>query len=237
MTLLSIAQSIAQDTKDGQIPTSIVGNNNSTAVQLFSSIKRATKYIARSHDWQALTSTHTFNTANGVSGYDLPSDISGNKIINNSIYNDTTRWKFQGPQSDATWQLYTKGMLKAVGPMYFWQIRQKKFEILPVPTAVESVSYRYIQNTPIESALFVRQTDWLADTDTSILDEFTIELEARWRYLQFKGKPYAEAKLEADEDLRERIAQDKGPGDVYMNTTIPTNGNPMYYYQPLPIAP
>jgi hypothetical protein len=41
MTLLTIATNIAKDTKSGELPTTIYGNSNNTAVLLFSAIRIA----------------------------------------------------------------------------------------------------------------------------------------------------------------------------------------------------
>jgi len=61
MTLLSIAQEVLQQTKSATVPTTIVGNNQTVAVQVLEVLKRSIINLARSYYWQELLKEYSFN--------------------------------------------------------------------------------------------------------------------------------------------------------------------------------
>ena len=54
------------------------------------------------------------------------------------------------------------------------------------------------------------QSDWLADTDTSLLDEDLIELGVTWRMLSRLGMAYAEERDEYEREVDKAVARDGG---------------------------
>lgn len=208
MSLLTIAQSIAKDTKAGEVPSTIINNNNETAKQLLSAIRRATFLMSQAHDWQILIAEYNFNTSNGTSSYSLPSDIDGTRILNNTFWDSTNRRQGVGVLTPQEWQYFKRSSVAQSSINDYYRIRGGNLLIFPTPSSTRTIYYEYVKNTPVKSSGGTAQTDWAADSDLPYIDSFLIELQAKWIYLSFNGKPYAEAKLEADQYLQTKIGQD-----------------------------
>lgn len=64
-----------------------------------------------------------------------------------------------------------------------------------------------------------RYSDWLADTDFSVLDEDVLSLGVQWRYLRQKGLPYQTILQDYKAEVRRTASHQKGA------TTIPIGKN------------
>lgn len=60
------------------------------------------------------------------------------------------------------------------------------------------------------------QADWVADSDTSVLDEDLIELGVVWRTLRRIGVSYDEERAEYENQVRQSIARDGGTSNIYL---------------------
>ena len=61
MTLLTIAKEVLQDI-GLEVPSTIFGNSNETAVRILQAINRSGRDIVRKGDWTVLENEHTFST-------------------------------------------------------------------------------------------------------------------------------------------------------------------------------
>jgi hypothetical protein len=86
MSLLTIAQNVA-DFTGFERPSTVVGNTDPIARQLFAFINREGKQLMRSNNWPVLLKEHTFNTVNGTQSYDLPTDYD--RSVGSTMYNRT----------------------------------------------------------------------------------------------------------------------------------------------------
>jgi len=207
MTLLTISQNVLKRNKSSEVPATIAGNSNDTAKLVFQAVRDATYIVKESHDWQKLIKTYSFNTVASQSAYDLPSDIEDTKIIPNTFWNATTRFQLEGPLSLGDWQLLKNWPLISTIIQNFI-ILDNKVNIYPTPTSAASLNYLYLSNEVIRADDSSEQTEWLADDDYSVLNEYAIELQASWIYLKQLGRPYDEEKLKADNYLQDTINQD-----------------------------
>lgn len=207
MTLLTISQNVLKRNKASEIPATIAGNNNDTAKLVFQAVRDGTYIVKEAHDWQKLIKTHSFNSVPSQAAYNLPDDIEDTKIIPNTFWNATTRFQFEGPLSYGDWQLLKNWPLISTIIQNFI-ILDDQVNIYPIPTAVNSLNYLYITKEIIRAEDGSPQSEWLADDDYSILNEYAIELQASWLYLKQLGRPYDEEKLKADNYLENLISQD-----------------------------
>lgn len=207
MTLLTISQNVLKRNKASEIPATIAGNNNDTAKLVFQAVRDGTYIVKEAHDWQKLIKTHSFNSVPSQAAYNLPDDIEDTKIIPNTFWNATTRFQFEGPLSYGDWQLLKNWPLISTIIQNFI-ILDDQVNIYPIPTAVNSLNYLYITKEIIRAEDGSPQSEWLADNDYSILNEYAIELQASWLYLKQLGRPYDEEKLKADNYLENLISQD-----------------------------
>lgn len=207
MTLLTIAQNTLKRCKSSELPTTIVSNNNDVAKLVFSAIRDATSIVKEAHSWQKLIKTYTFSTVVSQAAYDLPTDIEDTQIIPNTFWNSTTRFQLEGPLNYSDWQLLKNWPLTSTIIQNFI-ILNNQVNIYPVPTSADSLNYLYLTNLLIRAADTSEQSEWLADDDYSVLNEYAIELQASWIYLKQLGRPYDEEKLKADNYLENLIRQD-----------------------------
>lgn len=207
MTLLSICQDVARNTKV-KVPNTIIGNFELEAVRLLQAATETVNDLLKRVDWQELHAEATIATVASTEAYSLPSDFE--RIVNDSAWNSTTRYPMNGVTSAKDWQNLKNATASEGSVIDFYRIRGGQVLIYPTPTAVESLVYEYIQNTPVESSGGTAQTDWQADTDVPRIDAFLVELGIKWRFRKSLGKAYKEDQTQYNEVAIELIANDKG---------------------------
>jgi len=213
MSLLTIAQDILKETKAATIPSTIIGNNQDSAKQVLQALKIATVNISRSFDWQELQKEHTFNSVASTQGYNLPSDFD--RVIDNTFWNTTNQRTVIGPTSPKDWRVLTNSTITGATANDYFRTRGGQFLLFPTPTAVEGYVLEYISNLIVESSGGSGQTDWIADSDVPVVDDYLVRLDATWRLLKMQGKPYAEEQRELELALAERISRNGGRESVY----------------------
>jgi len=218
MTLLTIAQNVLKRNKASEIPTTIAGNNNDTAKLVFSAIRDGTLIVKEATRWQILTKIYSFNTVADQANYALPSDMEEGNIIADTFWNATTRFQLTGPLSLSQWQLLNNFPVVSTIIQNFI-ILENQLSIYPTPSQADSLNYCYMSNNIIKAADTSPQTDWLADDDYSVLNEYAIELQASWNYLKQLGRPYDEEKLKADNYLADLVKKDGSRAVIGVNMT------------------
>ena len=216
MTLKTIAESVLNKNKASQIPTTIAGNPNDTARQVFAAIKDATQYVLWSHRWQRLVRNYTFSTVSDQESYDFPVGIQETNLAYYTLWNRTTRFQLNGPISYNQWQLF-KNLLLIPTIIQQYIIFGNKIHLYPTPTSAQTLDFMYSSNLCIRSKAGAEQSEWLADDDYSILNEYAIQLQASWRYLDQLGRPYKEAQAQAEDFLLKIIQQDGSRAVIGVN--------------------
>ena len=229
MTLQTIAYNVLTKNKATEVPATIIGNSNDTARLVFAAIRDGTQYVLWAHDWQRMIQDYTFDTIPTQEAYDLPQGIQQTNITPYTLWNRTTRFQLNGPISYNQWQLF-KNLLLIPTIIQQWIILENKIKLYPTPTAVQTLNLLFSSDLCIRSALGAQQSEWQADDDYSILNEYAIELQASWMYLKQLQRPYDEAKQMADEYLQKLIQQDgsRQVVGVNMQTLPPTYPLPSY---------
>jgi len=207
MTLLSICQDVARNTKV-KVPSTIIGNSELEAVRLLQSATETVSDLLKRVDWQELHAEADYTTFSGTEAYSLPSNFE--RIVNDSAWNSTTRYPMSGVTSAKDWQNLKNATISQGSVIDYYRIRGGQVLIYPTPTAVESLVFEYIQNTPVESSGGTAQTGWEADTDVPRIDAFLVELGIKWRFRKSLGKAYKEDYTQYNEIAVELIASDKG---------------------------
>jgi len=153
----------------------------------------------------ALTTSHT--------DYALPSDFE--RMIDNTLWDRTRFWAMRGALNPQDWQLFKSSVIGQASIQRRWRIRYingvDTFCIDPVP--VDNGSYmvfEYVSNAWCQSATGTYQTQWMADTDTGVIDEYLIRLGVKWRMLERLGLNYASALEEYQRAVDKAVAQDGG---------------------------
>ena len=135
--------------------------------------------------------------------YDLPADYLG--LVDQTSWDRSRRWQMLGPVEAQEWQVMRSG-ISPVGPRLRYRLWQGKLFIDPPTAEGIVIAFEYVSNGWIESADGVAQSEWLADTDVSVIDEDLIELDLIWRFKRQKGLDYAEDNRTA----QQAISRDRG---------------------------
>lgn len=212
MTLLTLAQDILKETKNPSLPLTIIGNNQTSAVQVLAALRNSIVALSRDYDWQELGATHSFTAVADQESYALPSDLS--KFLPDTIWNVSKKRPCQGVMSPVDWRIL-KNSVTGAGAFYdYYRIVAGNIEIYPTP-GTDSYIFEYITNTPVISSGGTRQTNWQADTDLPVIDEYIVKLDATWRFLKNQGLPYAEEQKLAEDAITNRAQVNGGKKTIY----------------------
>lgn len=158
----------------------------------------------------------------GQSDYSLPSDFE--RSIDMTQWDRTRYWAMRGPLSAQQWQLYKSSVLGRATIQRRYRFRNiggvNRLSIDPVPTDNDStLVFEYVSNAWCASSLGVPQTQWLADTDVGILDEYLIGLSVKWRTMERLGLAYEAALSEYERQESKAVAQDGGAPTLDLTPT------------------
>lgn len=207
--LLSICQSALKEIGDTNVPSTIIGNTDGTAVQLLALLTRSGKTLRRLK-WQALIKTGTITTANGTQDYALPTDWLEFDPL--TFWDATQRWDMVGPVTPALWNALSYSVVSVAGIRTFFRVAAGNISLLPIPTSVRTLNYTYRTKYWIAS---LSKEDFTDDTDTVALDDQLLISDLKWRYRRAKGiDDWQELKADADALLAELIAADGGKSSV-----------------------
>lgn len=224
MSLLTICQNIANYVPVAP-PTVIVGSTDETAKLLLASAQAAGKHLSRrkgKYHFIELVNEHTFSTVASQADYNLPSDFLD--LEDQTVWDRSNYWSMRGGLSPREWQSYKSSALGDTASVRKrYRIRNVsgtlKFSVDPTPSAVESLVFEYVSKNWCKSSGGTGQELWQSDSDEGVLDEYLIELEARWRFLNRLGMAYAEEKQEADRETDKALARAGGTRVLNISNT------------------
>ena len=232
MSLLSICQGALREIGELEVPTSIVGNANLTAVQMLALAQREGRELSRRTVWQALVKEKTFTvTAAAAQTGAIPSDFR--YIVSATWWDRTNKWRMLGPATPQQWQALNSGIVQA-GVRRWFRIRGDSMLIYPTPTnTTDTIAFEYVSDQWCETAGGTGQSAWAADTDVGVLSEELMQMGLAWRFLKAKGLAYAEELASYEREVDKAIARDGGmptlnmagaPGYTDLGLNIPDTG-------------
>lgn len=231
MTLLTVCQDILRETKSSSIPGTIIGNNDDVAKQIFQAIKTSITDLARNYQWQELQKEYTFSSVIGQAGYDLPSDFD--RMVDNTFWNASQNWAMIGGLTPESWRVLKNSLLTQAETVEYFRIRGNQIIIHRTPLVVENYVYEYITKNIVKSASNVAQSEFLADTDNTVIDEYLIRLDTTWRWLKNNGRSYAEEKNMAEKAIAERIKANGSRGTITAKPIIEIYNSMISAYKPI----
>ena len=154
-----------------------------------------------------VTFTFAQDTYPGPTDYDF--------TINQTGWDRTNRWQLLGPSSPQQDEWHRSGIV-TTGPRRFFRwvgsVTAGTYRLWPPPAVVGTpfqIAWEYISTYTCKSTAGAYQNFFLADGDTPILDSQAIILGLKWRFLQAKGFPTAQAmQLEYIDYVKQLIARD-----------------------------
>lgn len=207
MTMLTIIRNVCARLSLVQ-PTAVVGSTDKQVIQLLALLNQGGKDLASFYPWEALVDEASFVTvAADAQAAAVPADLD--RFVPNSFFNRTTRRPMTGPITSREWQWIKAQPVYSTVYLAFRQ-RTGSFLIAPQPPAGQSIFYEYVSLNWALSNTNTPQPQFLADTDTSYLDEELLTLTTTWRFLRAKGLDYAEEMETFTRQQEQAAARDGG---------------------------
>lgn len=219
------------------VPASAVSSTDLQVQQLLALLNEEGQELAARYPWQRLTSEATFTTVSTQSQGDLDGGIlpcAANLayIVNDTIWNRSTRLPICGPLNSKSWS-YARAMTYTA-PTSEYRILGNQLVLNPPPAAGDTAAFEYVTRNWLQSADGTIQRDSIvADDDSPVLDWQLIMLGLMWRWRAAKGLNYSESFMTYERRVADATARD-GTKPV-----LSLNGNSAERrgIQPLVVAP
>lgn len=182
-SLLENCQAAIEEVDGFDVPDTIFGNDDPTAVLLKRCANRVGKELARDYKWEQLKAEHTITTVDGTAGYDFPTDIS--RFANMTFWNDTEKWPLLNV-SDAGWRTLQSGVVVS-GVRFYFSVFGSQVNLHPTPSSAFSIKFDYYSENFALSSGGTEQSAFEADTDTFRLPDDLLVLGTLARFKLRKG--------------------------------------------------
>ena len=157
-------------------------------------------------------------TGNGIqsvvcaqTAYDLPFDFE--TITNRTQWDKSKHWEMLGPEDAQQWQWLKSGYI-STGPRVLWRILDNQFQIWPVMNTNEYLGWEYRSKGWARSVTGAIQNSFLADDDTTILDDRVMVLATKLKYFQIKSFDTTSLTQDYQRYLSVAKANDKGAANL-----------------------
>lgn len=176
-------------------PNVAVANQSDDVIQIVELLNQEGRELSRRADWQEITFEQTFTTVAAASQGLLSSIITNGhqvrKIVNETIFNRTTKLPVYGPISRREWQ--ARQALSLTGPVSQYRIRGNYLLFNPAPASGDTCAFEFVSKCWCSNAAATSfYTNVQADTDLVLLDDEIMLAGIEWRWLRKKGLSYAE---------------------------------------------
>ena len=215
MSLLTVVQHFCQRTGIPS-PFDVMGNQVDSVIQVRALLEEEGQDLAARGRWQALVCEASFTTiateSQGAMTTLAPSGFD--HIINQTIWDRTTRLPIAGPLDSAEWQAM-KALVPA-GPRYTFRIRGGQLLVNPAPVAGHSWYFEYASKNWILGADGTTYKQFFTLNDDTLLVPETLALMGlRWRWKKEKGMDYAEDFRTYEMQVKDAIGRDGGKRVIY----------------------
>lgn len=207
MSCLSIVQSVYLKVLSSR-PAVAVSSSDPKVQQCLEYVNEAGQELAARYTWQVLTNESTFNTV-ALENQGTIQALTGpgfSYILNNVMWNRSQRRPVFGPRSDAQWQLLKATFIN--GPWVQYRIRQNQMLFNPIPAALQLIAFEWMSSFWVNDVNGVGQSSFLADTDSAILNERAITLDALWRFKRANQLSYDEDYNKAQAAIEDLMSRD-----------------------------
>jgi hypothetical protein len=133
---------------------------------------------------QNVTITGTPSISFCKTEYSLPADYKN--MVNRTFWDKTRHWEMLGPEDGQQWQWLKSGYI-ATGPRIRFRLMNNFFQLWPPLATTEYLGFEYVSQGWAKNLLGVRQTAFLADTDTCIYPDRLMILGGKLKYFELKG--------------------------------------------------
>jgi hypothetical protein len=152
--------------------------------------------------------------------YPLASDYD--RQVSRTHYDKSKHWEMMGSMTPQNQEWLRSGYI-STGPRIRYWMQGGYFNIWPIINTNDLLGYQYISNAPIVSTGGTRQSSFLADTDTCILNCDDLLIKAiKLKYFSVKGFDITAYKYEFDQAMGRAKANDQ-PGSILSMAPRPIN--------------
>jgi len=220
MSLLTICQNVADEVGFSS-PASIINNEDQLAQQLLRFANRAGKELAK-HPWEILVKEDTITLVTSDQDYALATDFS--YILPSTTWNRDNKRQVVNPITSQQWQ-FLKAWTSIQGLNLRARIRNNQLEFEQTIGASENgetIAYEYVSTYWVTSSggSSADQESFLADGDTSVIDEELLTQAVLWRFKKIKGfDDWQQDKIDYELYKRKLMSQDGGARIVNLGDT------------------
>ena len=168
------------------------------------SANNTTKQIVMS---QMANGSGTGSVVLAQTAYSLPDDFE--TITDRTHWDKTKHWEMLGPEDAQQWQWLKSGYI-STGPRIRWRILDNQFQIWPPMNTNEYLGWEYRSKGWARSATGTVQNSFIADTDTTVLDDRIMVLATKLKYFQIKSFDTTALTADYNRYLSVAKANDKG---------------------------
>jgi hypothetical protein len=213
LTVLQIAQDALGAIGMGR-PTTVINTSDDASIQLERCIHETALHMLRKHDWEDMKISSSFTTIAQENQGDIRTKFPDyTRLVNDSIWNETTQRKLHGPISSQIWR-----EAKATGRVFvehqMFRLIGGDLYILGQSAADEVIALEYISNRWLQTADGLdRRARIVKNTDVCLLHSqvMTLGVKARWLYANGQDSSSAMAEYA---DLLATIKAEDGGKDV-----------------------
>jgi hypothetical protein len=156
---------------------------------------------------QMASGTGTGAVVLAQTAYDLPPDFE--RITNRTQWDKTKRWEALGPEDAQQWQWLKSGYI-STGPRIRWRILDNQFQVWPPMNTNEYLGWEYKSKGWVRSPAGAVLNSFVADADTTVLDDRLIVIMTKLKYFQIKSFDTTALQQDYFRYLSVCKAQDKG---------------------------
>ena len=188
----------------------------------------------------ALGTTVTINSAATGDGsgqytfgqveYSLPAGFD--RITDRTQYDKSKRWEMLGPETPQQWQ-WLKSSYISTGPRIRWRIMGSKFQIWPLTSTNEYLSFEYITTNWAFNSSGTQIAQFASDSDTSIYPDRLMVLGLKKKYFEVKG--FDTSAYQRDFDMQMNIAKANDQGSPTLSLA-PRTANVLIGWENIPDA-
>ncbi len=198
-------------------PTLIIGNDDPSIIQMLALCNDVIEDLADRGAWQIGTFSTTFTTTavedQGALSTLFPYGYKA--LVNNSMYNRTTRLPVEGPIDAVEWEAYKALPTGRIFPRY--RIFQDHLWMQPAPAVGQTVGVEYesqylITNTVGSTVTPVKY--FSTDLDDFKLNEAILISGLSWKWASEKGLSYAESFNKYETLVVNALGRDGGAGTL-----------------------
>lgn len=211
-------------------PNSLIGTSDRQVIQLRELLNNEGSDLAARHStgWEVLIREATFTTVADEDQGTITDIIGASNayrhIVNDTIWNRTTRIPVFGPRGPHMWQGYKA--FTFAGPYSEYRIRGGHLLMLPVPVAGNTCAFEYATRNWLTGPDASEKSTITDDDDVPLLDTDLMQQGLEWRWRKAKGLDYSQDFEDYESRVMDAVARDgtkpkKNLGGNDFDRTIP----------------